>query len=188
MAGKKKIETGETAVCKAPLSEIFAAMSGVIYAGIGNAGLTGVAGEMAGFSYDLKTALFQSSPAQLSATSENIAQKALAGLKSVQPKLLDHANAVLTSPPKGKIGSKAVTRKKGGTALDVFTHIASILDRENIASMRPREKLTAAGNFPEPFKAGYLPEFYSARKCAKKTEGAAAETPYPAKKSQPALI
>ncbi len=190
MAGKKQSRAGEAVVYKAPLSEIFVAMSGVTSAGIGGVQLEGVAGDMAGFSYDLRTALYQASPSRKAEIYEGVAQKALAKLKSVQPKLLDHANVVLMDPPKGKVGSKGTTQKRGGTALDVSAHIDSILERETVkGAVRAEEKLNVSGVFPQPFKADYMPEHYKSKKAAKQVKDAAPETPFASSKSpQPAFV
>ncbi|PZO81389.1 MAG: hypothetical protein DI626_10925 [Micavibrio aeruginosavorus] len=190
MANKKKILLDDAVSAKASLSEIFAAMSGIVHLGIGCSEFFDVSGRMALFSYDLKTALFQAKPSQKEEVFEDAAQKALRKLQSVQPLLLEHANEVLMSPPKGKMGSKAITQKRGGTALDVFTHIASILEREaQPNAVRAEEKLDEGGSFTDPYKAEYLPDNYKPKKEPKKQDDAKAK-PVPSydKRPQPAFV
>lgn len=186
MSRKKSAAEKEPTAAKPPLSEIFAALSGVIYAGIGDERLFQLGAKAADFSYGLRTGLYRNFP-HTALQNEKAALKALAYLKELRPVLLEYGNVVLTAPPTGKPGTTLLTRKKGGTALDIFTHIGDMLTREGAGTERVKERMNTAGMLTTTFEAPYLPEFYESKRLKEKERRQAALS-RKAPRPQPAFV
>lgn len=174
MPRKKKAANAvsEQAVSKAPLSEIFAAMTGIMCAGIearnGNTGdLEELGLQAAERTYRMKEILFSGDPSS-TAHADRMARVGLAFLQSSLSTLKRYPDAILanaprgkkrkdgTPPPAGKQESCEVTQALGGTVSEVIAHIHDILAREALPVPRPLEKMTHTKPLPQ-FRAPYLP-------------------------------
>ncbi len=146
---------------KAPLSEIFAALSGVTCAAIaivrGTTGLTkedalGDAGyQAASKSYDIKAALIHKKDA---VTQEFLAKDAL--------QFLDASASVLCWYPDVRLMTPKGTR--GKSTKELLAHIEDMLEREKSDGPRVIEKFNETGDVKTPFQAAYLPRRENATK------------------------
>lgn len=135
---------------KPPISEMFAAVSGIVFAGITvtqnptekTRPLSELAMEAAAIPYDSKLRLYEK-PLE----AEKVAARICDFLVKAKPVLSEYANIPLSST-KGQLG---------GILLDVLAHIKDIEARESNGIMdRVREEFTP-GKRHVKFRASYLP-------------------------------
>ncbi|MFA5593445.1 MAG: hypothetical protein WC989_09060 [Micavibrio sp.] len=142
---------------KAGLSEIYAALNGVVFAGVSvcrdghdtkEHPVADLAVWAASLAYDTRSHLARSQEA--TQTAEKTAQNIIAFLEAALPVMEDYRNVVLQEPSRNLVG---------GTLADVSSHIQEILRREGGISIldRPADKLKMDGSVLKPYMANYLP-------------------------------
>ena len=138
------------AIQKPPLSEMFAAMSGIICAGVTAVKhpddktqyLAALGMAAAGLPYDIKLDL-----ASHPGNTEKAARKLMAFLVQAKPLLSHHASLPLTN----------VKGVKGGIVSEVLAHIKDIERRESLGSVDRLTERFEAGKRQSSYAATYLP-------------------------------
>ncbi len=139
---------------KPGLSEIFAALNGVMFAGValvreGHSTrhlIADQAVQAVDKSYRMKTLLLKKRPDEdeVEAKTRDLMQ------------FLEAATYVLATSP-SLILTDSVAGKQGGTVADLCRHIREMAEREREHEGRPRDKIGESGDPKKPFHAAYLP-------------------------------